>query len=276
MYVANGGPHLTPAGLKGSTRACSPILSPPRSTSALPEQRNETSTATPAPTGYLGYTSYYSVYEETESVLMGSSLGSTTAVPDVECTAAAPSSETCQLSPATLDTCIKILDSLPDPAMGMECFRRPATPFDSFPHPIAVRILRSFYATFGQYLGRNRNPTQLEFVARRLCDNTAKSFSDTEPDAERWVSQLLDGNLRWESVGIFFTFWRGKKESCETLRRLVDVCTETSQGNSLLVYLSLKYTNAESCLSGDASKSPSPVKYLSISLSEKSYGSDLL
>lgn len=194
---------------------------------------------------------------------MSSTLGAAAAAPDIECTATTPSSTAFKLSSKTLDTCLKILDNVPEPALAFESFQPRTIPFDSFPHVLALRVLRSFYTTFGKYLGRSRNPEHLEIVARRLSNNTARPFSETEPDAERWVAQLLGDNLRWESVGVFVGFCGGKKKSCEALRHLVDVCTELSPVNSLLVYLSLKYSNAESCVSGDASESiPSSIAWL--------------
>lgn len=235
----------------------SPTLSPLSSTiPALAKQGNETPSS--APTGYLGYTSYSSVYKETESILMRSTLGGTAAAPGIECTAATSSATAFKHSPRTLDTCLKILESIPEPAVGLETFQPKIIPFDSFPHVLALRVLRSFYTTFGKYLGRSRNPEHLEQIARKLSSNTARPFSETEPNAERWLGQLLGENLRWESIGVFIGFCDGKKRTCEALRRLVDVCTELSQVNSLLVYLSLKYANAESCVSGDASKYTSP------------------
>lgn len=270
MYVVPSEvPSSTPAAptprrsARASSQPGSPILSPPLSaTPAPPRQGYETPTS--ADTGYLGYTSYCSVYEETEIVLMSSALGAAATGPDTDCTAATPSSAAFKLSPRTLDTCLKILERVPEPAVGFEYFQPKEMCFDSFPHVIALRILRSFYTTFGRYLGRKRNPEHVEHVARRLSSNTARPFSETEPDAERWIAQLLGDNLRWESVGVFVSFCGEKKASRETLRRLVEVCTELSPANSLLVYLSLKYANAESCVSGDASKftppPPTPAK----------------
>ena len=258
----------------------SPVLSPrlagtnssPSVSRRAPNPDCEITTTVQPLNGYLGYTSYSSVYEETESVL-GVTTSSTT--PDVECISGR--SKARKPSSRILNACLKILSYVPDPENGVEQFRQFPTTFDGFPHVIAQRILRSLYATFGRYLGKNRTPQDLEFVTRRLCANTARPFTEQEPDADRWMEQFLGENLRWESLGILFTFWdlyqpengmprytyhhktkfTGRVLATrDSLKLCIEVCTEFSSGNTLLLYISQKFAVAESTFSGDASKLP--------------------
>lgn len=222
--------------------------------------------------GYLGYTSYCSVYEETESVLGVTASSST---PDMDSTSGVGKSRRPPLR--ILNACLRILSHVPDPENGVEQFREFPTTFDGFPHAIAQRILRSLYATFGRYLGKNRSPQDLDFVTRRLCANTALPFTQEEKDPDRWIDQFIGENLRWESLGILFTFWdlysteHGSPRYAyhhkakftgrvfairESLKLCLEVCTEFSSGNALLLYISQKFSVAESTFSGDASKSP--------------------
>ena len=242
------------------------VRSPPRSDDTSPKPNDEAPTQAQVSIGYLGYTAYCSVYEEAETMLMGSTLGSAIpGSPGLESAAAVARSISPKLSPTTLDTCLKILSSVPDPATGIKCFWPSERLMDSFPYSVAKRILYSFYDTFGRYLGRNRNALQLEFVAQRLHRNTARRFSDAEQDPELWVAQLLGQNLRWESVGILLTYLGPKTDACEPLRCVLDICSELSCASSPLVYLYHKYTNAESVCSGDASESLLPRTYNQLS-----------
>ncbi|MBE3049344.1 fungal specific transcription factor domain-containing protein, partial [Candidatus Bathyarchaeota archaeon] len=261
VYVASNGARddalaaPSPRSVRAYSRRAQPSRSPPVA-SPPPTSNNGTPTPATAPTGYLGYTSYCSVFEEAESALAGSTLVPTdTTTPDQDGARAGTSSFP-ELTPKTLDACLTVLNNVPEVSAGIESFRHPS-PFDSFPHAVAKRIFDSCCETLGQYLGRDRSDQlQLELVARKLCANTARPFSETEPDADKWIAQLLGDNLRWESVGILFTYWGKKKtETREAVGLCADLCAKLSHGNSLQVYLTHRNTNAESCFSGDASMS---------------------
>lgn len=258
----------------GRSPALSPRLSgvpTPASVRTLaPNSECEIRTAVQPSNGYLGYTSYSSVYEETESAL---GVAASSSTPDVEYRSGV--SKARKPSPRILSACLKILGHLPDPENGVQQFRQFPTTFDGFPHAVARRILHSLYATFGRYLEKNRSPQDLDFVTRKLCANTALPFTQEEKDPERWMEQFLGENLRWESLGILFTFWDlyapedGSQRFAyhhkakfsgrvlavrESLKLCVEVCSEFSSGNTLLLYISQKYAVAESTYSGDASE----------------------
>lgn len=249
-----------------------PVASPPPHAFS-PRPSPEEPSQAPVPTGYLGYTSYFSFYEETENILTGSkpnAASTSTPGPDSARSGAPPAPT--KLSSKILNTCLEILNSLPEPSVGLERFRHTPKPFSPFPQIIAQRILESFYETLGCYLGSDRNSLHLEFVARRLCANTARPFAETEPDGERWTAQLLGDNLRWESVGVVLTLKARRRESLDALRRCVELCSELSHGNSVLVYLWGAYTMVESCVSGDASKWSLPDPCFSKTFGLKSRG----
>lgn len=228
--------------------------------------------------GYLGFTSYSAVFEETENAL--GVTAATTTTPNSGSNAVATSDAPRRLSPGVLEACLKILGNVPETPKGISLFREFPTPCNGFPHAVAKRMARSLYETFGRYLGAQRDPQHLELVARKLCANSSRPFSETEPDAEKWLAQFMGVNMRWESLGILFTFWdlyeteegvprymyhhksefKGRVPATrESLKLCTEVCNELGAANSLLLHVSQKNCVAESTWSGDASKYLNPV-----------------
>lgn len=277
VYIVSNDRLRAPSILRASP---TPLLSPrrvpdhtpPPQYGRSPEPNHDISAAAQSSVGYLGFTSYCSVFEETENVL---GVTAATTTPNSGSNVGETSDSSRRLSPRVLEACFKILRNVPETSKGIALFREFPTPFDGFPHVVAKRMVRSLYDTFGRYLGGQRNPRHLELVARKLCANSSRPFSETEPDAEKWIAQFVGENLRWESLGILFTFWdlyhteegvpryayhhktkfTGRVlETRESLKLCVDVCKELSVSNSLLLHVSQKYCVAESTVSGDASK----------------------
>jgi hypothetical protein len=139
----------------------------------------------------------------------------------------------------------------------------------------AQRILKSLYSQFGNYLGSNRIDSQLEEIATTLSNNTSQPFLDDMRDPNEWIAQLSGPNLRWESLGLIFSFKElGKhsgllsqqEASGEGLRKhwpevarvclglTIDLARRFSDGNSILLQLCIRRTVAESVITGDASK----------------------
>lgn len=276
VYIVSTDRRPPPTPRVSSTPTLSPRpptdhTAPPTVYSRLPNTDSVIEAPAKPSNGYLGYTSYCSVYEETETALGVTT--NTTTTPDADYSSGRAKAR--EPSPRILDACLRILNFVPDPESSMANFREFPTTFDGFPHRIARRILTSLYATFGHYLGRDRNPQDLEVVARKLCANTARPFNESEQDIERWIAQFVGENLRWESIGILFTFWdmyrnadgqpriayhhkykfTGRIDATrESLKLCLEVCTEFSSGNTLILYVCQKVSVAESTYSGDASK----------------------
>lgn len=242
------------------------MRTPPPQLARSPEPNVEIAGAVQQSVGYLGFTSYSSVFEETENALGVAAATTSNSGSNGGATADAPR----RLSPSVLEACLKILGNVPETSRGIALFREFSTPCDGFPHAMAKRMVRSLYETFGRYLGTQRNPRHLELVARKLCANSSRPFSETEPDAEKWIAQFMGENMRWESLGILFTFWdlnqtegvsgymsefTGKALATkESLKLCTEVCNELGAANSLLLHVSQKNCVAESTCSGDASK----------------------
>lgn len=148
--------------------------------------------------------------------------------------------------------------------------------YDGWAPAAAQRILESLYGRFGKYLGANRVDAQLEEIATTLSNNTLRPFSDNVRDPEEWISQLSGPNLRWESLGLLFTFKElGEDRTWTTQRGVsggslskhwpevsrvclglsIDLARRFSDGNSILLLLCTRRAIAESVIMGDASTS---------------------
>ncbi|RYP55434.1 hypothetical protein DL769_010176 [Monosporascus sp. CRB-8-3] len=225
--------------------------------------------------GYLGFTSFSRVYEETQNSL---SL--------LEGLQGTPSSS-CIRSPnlqgdgngglafnSVREKCLAVLKNVPDATQGKLLLRSYYSPMESWIYGVTRHVLDSFYEEFGRYFGPRRDTAELEKVAHRLCVNTAQPFSDEENNPARWIGQLCGENLRWESLGILFCFWDlstgprfssqawvrdrlGRKHwdpvTQECLLLCLDLCEEFSNGNSVMLHLTWRRTINESMFTGDAS-----------------------
>ena len=223
--------------------------------------------------GYLGPTSFYNIYEEAESRLpYRGGNGATISSPAQP--GSVPSGHPPSLSQAMLDTCRTVLRQLP-----LRGDAEKMAPQDSYPGELffvaAGDVIGSFYDCFGQYLGRNRTDEGLAEVAKALCLNTSRAFSDNEVEPATWAAQFCGPNSRWELLGIMFTHWASRADVFSPLRqdlsggprhrfelarylKLVNMCIDISRsfthGNTLLLFMVMRRAIIESWISGDASK----------------------
>ncbi|KAI0006760.1 hypothetical protein F4779DRAFT_629638 [Xylariaceae sp. FL0662B] len=224
--------------------------------------------------GYLGFTSYCGVYDDTENNLhllrgSGREPSQYTNVSRNSHDAGAPGS----MSNRILEMCLAVLRNITNP-VNPETLTLTGPSEMSWMYLVKRRVLASLHENYGQYFGTNCPPGHLEDFARTLCINTVRPLSDNEPDFDRWFSQFSGPNMRWESIGLLFTFWdftgdsrhprtggshtsRGKGFLAlkESLRLCLDLCKEFSPGNSLMLYISQRCTIVESMSVGDANLS---------------------
>lgn len=124
-----------------------------------------------------------------------------------------------------------------------------------------------------------RDSQDLEALAQLICRNTNSELRE-ENDPVTWFESFSGVNLRWEALGILFTYWSfgalSSKEddsiftsSTGNQRKRRDVmiqlkecaassiafCSHTDHGNPLLVYLLYKHSLLETMVSSDTSKS---------------------
>ncbi|TDZ20707.1 Fusarisetin A cluster transcription factor fsa6 [Colletotrichum orbiculare MAFF 240422] len=225
--------------------------------------------------GHLGFTSFEDVYREVGDGL-SESHQSSSAIRASDATV-----PQLPMSPSTAETCLFILKSVPEESAGRTLFASYFDPHDGFVHPVARRALDLLYGTFGSYLGAERSDQELKAMARIMCANTARPFSEHEADAEVWMAQFTGPNLRWEMLGILFIYWelssrdgnvavpeslktpgtrKAALELRDAFRKCLNDCTAlarglTEVGNTLLLYVYWKRTIIASMVLGDTSLS---------------------
>lgn len=224
-------------------------------------RRNSTSSATPLPSiqlGYLGFTSHNTVFEETRhslSLVHGSTLD-TAALrgPSVK-------SRAClvELPAALREMCLFVLRNLPGENDDVLSYRFHCRA-DRWVIDSVKATLKSLYANFGENLANRDDVQQLEEMGLVICNNTAKP-QDEHPSNQDWLDQFAFPTLRWESVGLVFTYWDGNPgASQQTVVTCLGYCIELaghfSAANDLLLYLCYRRSTIQSLISGDASKPP--------------------
>lgn len=232
--------------------------------------------------GYLGFTSFSSVYRETQnslSLVQGPSTGTPSGSPlisgpgDIESPDA--NNKTVVLSPQSLENCLAILRRIPPNDIALPLFRKHVTINNGWVLLATERIIESFLSVFARQL-RSRKSKDLAELARIFSENTARPWCEEEPDPNVWLSSFTGQNMRWESLGILFTSWSlasiangvfqpdlRKPDTLETesMTRVyqsaaegcIELCRQAAPApNSLLHHLAYTVAIIESMLSGDA------------------------
>ena len=171
----------------------------------------------------------------------------------------------------------KVLLQIPNEAACNVLFSRHINPDDGFIRLSCERLSSSIWPTFGRILAR-RDDREMKSLAQLTFRNTNSEFHE-EDDPLKWFESFSGHNIRWEAIGILFTYWAfgtlgcrecdpiftsasGKrKERREMMIELKECaasciifCSHTDHGNPLLVYLLYKTSLLESMISGDASE----------------------
>ncbi|KAI1117658.1 hypothetical protein F5Y14DRAFT_464709 [Nemania sp. NC0429] len=222
--------------------------------------------------GYLGFTSFSAVYEETQISLSRLQGSLTTPSESGERSREASALDQFTLDPRTRDACLFVLQNVPD--FEHEAGFLGGSQFDSWYYSFLQQVLSSFYETFGHYFGPQKSDKSLEELATILSKNTTLPFSDEEDlTAAKWMAQFSGPRTRWETLGLFFAFSnfnlkvidigdgcprdnRGPPSSVakKCVDFCVDLCHEFSPPNSMMLFLTYKKLQLETILYGDMSR----------------------
>lgn len=250
-----GLPHTTPA--QHVRRHESQDFSPGLPISVLPENN----------TGYLGATNFSAVFRDSPDL---SSQGPR-----------APGFVYQSPVHGQLEAALAILGLIPDRATCTFLLQSHLQCSDGWSRLAAQLLNESIWITFGSILEEGKRSSEgLKRIAYTIFRNSSTTFREDHDDPTEWLQSFSGSSLRWESLGILFTYWAlGSKslinapEQRETdvLRShdrrgliirfkgaagmCIDLCYQGSSTNTLLASLLHKYSILESVVSGDTSTS---------------------
>lgn len=251
-------------------------LNPRARTSGVSMQANITRELAETSPGYLGFTNFSTVYQETESSL--SLVHKSYGPASIDVGGHATTHRMEGLSHATMEKCLAILECIPDADVGFSLMSRNTNPNESWIRLAGGRMCESLYTTFKAQL-ESRNTVALQNIADLIARNTAGPWLENEADADKWLSSFSGRNIRWECIGMLFTYWFYGTNTTETHRpdlpsirntsmtpsqkqalgykdaaeRCLELC-ESSALNSLQLCLLFNLFIIEGTISGDASE----------------------
>ncbi|KAH8646194.1 hypothetical protein BX600DRAFT_555901 [Xylariales sp. PMI_506] len=220
-------------------------------------------------TGYLGFTSFEAVYQETRDSLSEFHLPSRE-VCDLPPSNPCRSSQAAKLVlvarwPRIRDICLALVRQIPPREVGMKVAKPPAA-YHSLIHSMILRMLPSLYDTWGDHLaatgtgdhGGKTDESQLEEMAKAICYNTGACVDEDVTDPREWLAQFTGPNLRWDSLGVMLMYWSGHNPDRTQARHRFELCIQLCRqfaGNSTfwILYLYHRRTLIESLISGDGS-----------------------
>ena len=229
----------------------------------------------PSPPGYLGPTSFFPVFEEARTHLQAPLAE---AEPPANPAGAAGEEEVPSSSPEmpeeALNPRVKLLACIPSRETSEALFKRHVNPMDGWVRGARPRLADALWETFGSCL-RRRRAADLQAMAAVLSANTKKPLEEDSIHAEEWLRSFTGSQMRWESLGILFSFWAvgalavpetaivgvaGITDSRQQMiyyKKCVSQCValarEMGTANTLQVYLCFRNQLLESTISGDAS-----------------------
>lgn len=258
--------------------------SPSTPSSGLVEPHHSPGTASPETftpqsewnIGYLGATSFSAVIQEAQN-----SLPFTDGTPATldEAEGVDGLRPRLMLDDKTYETALCILRSIPDKEASYLLFKKHVNPNDGWCRLAAARLIDSLWASFGSVLDGDRRQDRLAQTALLLCRNSSRLLKEDYEDPEEWFRSFSGPNLRWETLGILFTYWAlgavalpegitkdegrmlGGSDPQKLMRKYkassrscIDICRNASCANTQLLYTVYKQSILESIVYGDTSK----------------------
>lgn len=222
--------------------------------------------------GYLGFTSYNSVFQGARESLSLSETGSEFPSPEVS----SPESDDVRLRSLPLPTqqmCLVVLQYLPGRPEAHMIFHDEPGPENTttWTHTAVSRIIKSLRLLFQSFEGSECFDEQ---VADVLCRNTSKPVNDTFDSFDDWIAQFCGPNIRWESIGLLWAHLEGLSDAISTLthRQLqwvegkrssvlshdhihycIEIARRFTAGNNMLLDLCRRHAALGTMVYGDAS-----------------------
>ncbi|KAF4453706.1 hypothetical protein F53441_3715 [Fusarium austroafricanum] len=188
---------------------------------------SETPATRPA---FFGLTGHNVIFEETKNCL--SQLGT----PDTTSEETCASSPQCNnsirfhdLPPIIRQTSLALLSCVFGPSYDALISRGVMFENRLWTNPAVAFIIKSLETTFGSHWDPKK--FNLNLIAERVCNNTARPFQDIETSSQEWLDQLCGPNLRWESIALLWSVLRRIPGSFEPIEKAQLNFTETGTPN---------------------------------------------
>ncbi|ESU07062.1 hypothetical protein FGSG_11996 [Fusarium graminearum PH-1] len=155
------------------------------------------------------------------------------------------------------EMCLYVLRNLPGPrddVMPNKLHCR----VDDWMFMVIEDILHTLQQDWSEYLA-TREDAQLEEMALCISNNTSRPIRDEHSSAKAWTDQFTGSNIRWESIGLIWTYWNGAPGmEAAAVNRCLGSCVELvrhfTTANDILLYLCYRRTTIESLVTGDAAR----------------------
>ncbi|KAJ3469988.1 hypothetical protein MRS44_000087 [Fusarium solani] len=235
---------------------CVYTVTEPRTAKRQRLRPRSSSSTTPSPSapGYLGFTSHNAVFEETRNSL------SLVHGPPVEVEAGVrrvPRVRACLIEmPFPLkEMCLIVLRNLPKPSDDVLGHRLHCRA-DDWIITCVKRTIEALHECWGEHLS-SRDDLRLEEMGLAICNNTARPVHDEHIGGAEWMDQFSGSNIRWESLGLIWTYWDGSPGSnpqniVSCLGYCIELTRNFTTGNDVLLYLCYRRATIESLITGDA------------------------
>lgn len=228
----------------------------------------------PVKPSFFGVTGHNEIFEETKNYL--SKLEAFSINPEdtsISGTQASSAIKFKDLPPNIQQTCLAVLGCIFGPCYDRLVAHKTKYENRLWSNLTVPAIIRSLESTFGSHL--NLEKVDLEVIAERICNNTIRSFRDTE-NSQEWAGQLCGQNLRWESITMLWSVLRRIPNSFEPIERQkfhilengtlnkatlaflrhgISLARYFTIANVMILDLLQQKTIVESMIIGDASKS---------------------
>jgi hypothetical protein len=175
-----------------------------------------------------------------------------------------------------------VIHSLPTQATINSLININGSPVDGWIRPVVICLSDSIWETFKIDANARDYASRVKWMLFCLCRNSRTSLDETNVDVQDWAASFSALNIRWESLGILFTYLAlglvynpQPKDQMDFLERTdpqtkrvngslmstylqcIDSCLEMSRQewrpSLLLLQLLLKYAHLTSILSEDTS-----------------------
>lgn len=176
---------------------------------------------------------------------------------------------------------VQVLRNIPDEWSCNVLFSKHVNPNDGWIRMAGQALSDSMWHTYGKELNQQPRSGLLDLACS--ISNNSSSVLVPEEDPQHWIQSFSGKNIRWEALGILYTYWAfgaissslesevllrynrenpPVKDAKELMMKMkncalicMDLCKQLSSANVLLVYLLYKHSILESIIKGDKSTS---------------------